>query len=150
MIVLLALVAFTSARTPTTHQIANKQDVTMAKIFKIMETISHINWKLIDHEKLANKYVSVNGKDVEIARFVQILERTSKINWKLIGSLFEQKKISLHQQATVNGQQINLSIMLKALESVCEIDWTQFVSTAGKNTLSRLFLIFLNLRKYLK
>lgn len=137
----MALVAFASAGKPTPQEIAKKQDETMAKIFKIMESIGQINWKLIDHAKLANKHVKVNGKDVEIAKFIQILERTSKINWRLIGSLFEQKKISLNQQATVNGQQISLPMMLKALESVCEIDWAQFDSSTGKNKSYRLFLI---------
>lgn len=130
--VLLALVAFASAGKPTPQEIAKNQDETMAKIFNIMETISQINWKLINHEKLANKHVKVNGKDVEIARYVQILERTNKVNWRVIGSLFEQKKISLNQEATVNGQQINLSNMLKALESVCEVDWAQFDASPGK------------------
>lgn len=129
----MALVAFALAD--------KKQDETMVKIFKIMETIGQINWKLIDHEKLANKHVKVNGKDVKVAEFIKILERTSNINWRVIGSLFEQQKISLNKEATVMGQRINLPMMLKVLESVCETDWAHFDSSTGKDNLYRLFLI---------
>lgn len=148
--VLLALVASASAGMPSPQEIARKQDETMAKIFKIMETISQTNWKLIDHEKLANKHIKVNGKDVEIARIIEILERTRKVNWRVIGSLYEQKKISLNQKATVNGQQIDLIMMLKVLESVCEADWTQFESSPGKKKLSRFFFLIFKLEKQFK
>lgn len=130
--VFLGFVAFVLAEKLSPQETSKKQDETMAKIFKIMETISRTNWKLIDHEKLANKHIEVNGKKVEIARLIEILERTGKVNWRVIGSLYEQKKISLNQKATIYREQIDLVMMLKALESICEADWTQFESSPGK------------------
>lgn len=134
--VLLALVAFTLAKIPESPQeITEKQERTMIKNFKIMETISLIKWRLIDHKKLANKYV-------------HSLKEISRINWRLIELLFEQKIISLNRKTTINGYPIDLAIMLKTLDIICKIDWTQPDSSPAKSKQSRSILLFLSLKNH--